>query len=142
MLTVAEQDIFLGCSANSKRKALEIAAASLVANGYVTEDYFTSMMDREKALSTYLGSGVAMPHGTKQGQSMVLKTGFQILQFPAGVSWGEGKVACLVVAVAAHNNDHIDVIADLADLFGDEVKTERLRQIKEIKQFLDILHER
>ena len=100
MLTLKPEDIFIGCRANSKKKALRIAADSLQASGYVSEGFFESMVDREKALSTWLGAGVAMPHCSKEGIDLVRQTGFQLFQFPDGVGWGEGKVAFLVVAVA------------------------------------------
>lgn len=56
MLTLKPEDIFIGCRANSKKKALRIAADSLQASGYVSEGFFESMVDREKALSTWLGA--------------------------------------------------------------------------------------
>lgn len=90
-------------------------------------------------LSTWLGAGVAMPHCTKEGIDQVLQTGFQLFQFPDGVGWGEGKVAFLVVAVAAKNNQHIDVIADLADLLDDEVKTTLLAAADSKEAFMRIL---
>ena len=139
MLTLKPEDIFIGCRANSKKKALRIAADSLQASGYVSEGFFESMVDREKALSTWLGAGVAMPHWSKEGIDLVRQTGFQLFQFPDGVGWGEGKVAFLVVAVAAKNNEHIDVIADLADLLDDEVKTTLLASADSKDAFMQIL---
>ncbi|MCS4269624.1 MULTISPECIES: PTS sugar transporter subunit IIA [Raoultella] len=139
MLTIRQEDIFIGCRANSKKKALRIAADALQASGYVSNGFFESMLDREKVLSTWLGAGVAMPHCTKEGIDLVTQTGFQVFQFPEGVGWGEGKVAFLVVAVAAQNNEHIDVIAALADLLDDEVKTTLLASAKSKEEFLGIL---
>ena len=139
MLTLKPEDIFIGCRANSKKKALRIAADSLQASGYVSEGFFESMVEREKALSTWIGAGVAMPHCSKEGIDLVRQTGFQLLQFPDGVGWGEGKVAFLVVAVAAKNNEHIDVIADLADLLDDEVKTTLLASADSKDAFMQIL---
>ncbi|HBW1603414.1 TPA: PTS sugar transporter subunit IIA [Klebsiella pneumoniae] len=139
MLTIRQEDIFIGCSANSKKKALRIAADALQAGGYVSNGFFESMLDREKVLSTWLGAGVAMPHCAKEGINLVKQTGFQIFQFPEGVGWGEGKVAFLVVAVAAQNNEHIDVIAALADLLDDEVKTMLLASAKSKEEFQGIL---
>ena len=125
MLTLKPEDIFIGCRANSKKKALRIAADSLQASGYVSEGFFESMVEREKALSTWLGAGVAMPHCSKEGIDLVRQTGFQLLQFPDGVGWGEGKVAFLVVA--------------LADLLDDEVKTTLLASADSKDAFMQIL---
>lgn len=80
-----------------------------------------------------------MPQCSKEGIDLVRQTGFQLFQFPDGVGWGEGKVAFLVVAVAAKNNEHIDVIADLADLLDDEVKTTLLASADSKDAFMQIL---
>ncbi|MGS4388176.1 PTS sugar transporter subunit IIA [Klebsiella oxytoca] len=48
-------------------------------------------------------------------------------------------MAFLVVAVAAKNNEHIDVIADLADLLDDEVKTTLLASADSKDAFMQIL---
>lgn len=66
MLTLKPEDIFIGCRANSKKKALRIAADSLQASGYVSEGFFESMMEREKALSTGSGRGSPCPTAARR----------------------------------------------------------------------------
>ncbi len=68
---------------------------------------------------------------------MVIQSGFQVFQFPDGVSWGKGKVVFIVVAVAATKNEHIQILADIADLLGDEVKTTLLANARTKSGFID-----
>ncbi len=51
------------------------------------------MLAREQQTSTFLGNGIAIPHGTTDTRDQVLKTGVKVYQFPQGVLWGEGQVA-------------------------------------------------
>lgn len=90
MLTLKQDDIFIGCRANSKRKALRIAADALQASGYVGEGFFASMVEREKC---YQPAGRRRGHAPlcERRHRPVLQTGFQLFQFPDGVGWGEGR---------------------------------------------------
>ena len=128
MLRLSQDDLFLNCQASSKKEAMSQAAEALKQNGYVKDGFLAAMLAREDAVSTYLGAGIALPHCAKENIDLVLKTGFQVFQFPQGVSWGKGKIAFIVVAVAAKENEHIQVIADIADLLGNEWKTTLLAQ--------------
>lgn len=136
MLKVSENDIFLGCKASSRNEALKVAADSLQSSGYVRPGFYLAMLDREKSLSTYVGSGVALPHCSKEYIHLVDKTGFQIFQFPDGVNWGDGKIAFLIVAVAAQKDEHINVLSGIANLLGDEVKTMILGRITDTAEFV------
>ncbi|WP_380183482.1 PTS sugar transporter subunit IIA [Kalamiella sp. sgz302252] len=136
MLKLSQQDLFLNCQASSKNEAIRQAAEALERGGYVQNGFFAAMQTRENSLSTYLGAGIALPHCAKESIDLVIKTGFQVFQFPQGVSWGKGKVAFIVVAVAAKENEHIQVIAALADLLSDEWKTTLLVQATSKTDFI------
>lgn len=98
------------------------------------------MMTRERSVSTYIGAGIAFPHCAKESLDLVIKTGFQVFQFPNGVSWGGGKVVFIVVAVAATKNEHIQVLADITNLLGNEVKTTLLARASTKQQFIEQLN--
>ncbi|MBS0969430.1 PTS sugar transporter subunit IIA [Nissabacter archeti] len=137
MLNLSEENIFLNCRAPSKKEAIKIAADALIQSGFAKTGFFEAMMAREKSVSTYLGAGVALPHCAKENIDLVIKTGFHLFQFPQGVSWGAGKVAFVVVAVAAKHNEHLQVLADIADLLGDELKTTLLAQATRKNDFIE-----
>lgn len=136
MLTISEDDIFLGCKASSRNEALKIAADSLQKSGYVHPGFYLALLEREKSLSTYIGSGVAMPHCAKEYVQLIDKTGFQIFQFPDGINWGGGKIAFLVVAVAARKDEHIEVLSGIANLLSDELKTMILGRVTDKAEFV------
>jgi len=136
MLKLSEDSLHLQCRAANKNEAIKIAANALEKAGYVKPGFMEGMLAREKSVSTYIGAGVAFPHCAKENLDLVLKTGFQVFQFPQGVSWGAGKVVFVVVAVAATGNQHIQVLTDIASLLGDEVKTTLLASAKTKQEFI------
>jgi phosphocarrier protein FPr len=79
------------------------------------------MLKREESMSTYLGSGVAIPHGIYENKDHVLKTGISVLQIPQGVAWDEdGEPVFLVIGIAASGDEHVGVLARLAEAVEDE----------------------
>ncbi|WP_239780521.1 PTS sugar transporter subunit IIA [Pantoea sp. 9140] len=138
MLNLTEDAVFLNCRAATKAEAIKIAAVELEKAGFVKPGFYAGMIAREKNVSTYIGAGIAFPHCVKESLNLVNKTGFQVFQFPNGVSWGAGKVVFIVVAVAATQNEHIQVLADIADLLGNEVKTYLLANAKSREAFIEL----
>lgn len=115
----------VGAAAADRDIAIDIVGAMLVANGCVTPDYVTEMRARERIVSTYLGNGIALPHGTSEARSAVLRTGLAVAQFPNGVAWGDDR-AYLVIGLAALAEEHIGILARLASILGDEALCRRL----------------
>ncbi len=103
-----------------KAEAIEQAAALLVAAGIVAPGYGASMQKREAVANTFLGHGIAIPHGMAEDRNLVLKSGLAILQVPDGVLWNEGQPAKLVVAIAAQSDTHLSVLRRLTRLLQDE----------------------
>lgn len=116
----------LGAAPADKAAAIREAAQMLVAAGCIDPDYSESMMKREDAAETYLGSGVAIPHGMVQDRAMVRKDGIAVLQVPAGLTWNDGQTVRLVVAIAANSDAHIDTLRRLTRLLQDGTLLETL----------------
>ena len=119
---------FIQLAANpaNKANAIEQAAAILVAGGIVERGYAASMLKREEVANTFLGHGIAIPHGLAEDRDLVLKSGLAILQAPKGVEWNEDQTAKLVVAIAAQSDAHLSVLRRLTQLLQDEETLERL----------------
>lgn len=117
--------VVVGASAADQLAAIELVGGMLVAEGCVTPDYVEEMRQREQIVSTYLGNGIALPHGTNEARTAVLRTGLAVAQFPSGVSWGE-EPAHLVIGLAAKAEEHIEVLSRLATILGDEDLCRRL----------------
>jgi len=128
MLTLTPDLVRLGASAADKHDAIRQAGALLVHAGCVAPGYVAGMHAREQSMSTYLGFGVAIPHGTYQDLALVRRTAISVLQVPAGVEWEPGTIAYLVIAIAAVGDEHIDVLARLGEVVEDEAVMRRLRE--------------
>jgi phosphocarrier protein FPr len=115
----------VGASAPDRDAAIDLVGAMLVDSGAVTSDYVAQMRARERMVSTYLGNGIALPHGTSEGRTAVRRTGLAVVQFPQGVPWGEER-AYIVIGLAALAEEHIGVLSRLATILGDEELCQRL----------------
>ncbi|WP_110643273.1 phosphoenolpyruvate--protein phosphotransferase [Salinicola sp. CPA57] len=126
MLTLQPQDAALNCQADSWQNALDQAAASLHDAGLVEASYRDALHAREAQGSTFLGSGIAIPHGTPESRDQIHRTGVRLLQFPDGVTWHDGNRVFLLVAIAAASDEHLDVLRRLTHVLDDEGVAERL----------------
>ena len=117
--------VVVGATAADRNKAIDLVGSLLVAEGCVTSAYIGQMQQREEIVSTYLGNGIALPHGTSESKDSVKRTGLAVAQFPDGVDWGEER-AHLVIGLAATSDEHIRVLARLGTILGDEELCRRL----------------
>ncbi len=120
--------ISLGSHAADKVDAIRKAGELLVKAGCVLPEYVEGMLTREHSMSTCLGNGVAIPHGVDANRAHVLKTGISILQLVEGVKWDEEEMVYLVVGIAASSDEHVGVLANLAEVIEDEANLAELRQ--------------
>jgi len=122
---LAAEAVEVGATAADQFEAIDRVGALLVSQGFVTDAYVTAMHAREAIVSTYLGNGIALPHGTSEAQGAILRTGLAVIQFPAGIPWGE-EPARLVIGLAATSDEHIAVLSRLAGILDDEELCARL----------------
>lgn len=79
---IVAEGIKLGQKPVTKEEAIQTAGELLEKLGYVDDSYVVAMQERERLVSTYMGMGVAIPHGTTQVKDTVKKTGIVLLQYP------------------------------------------------------------
>ncbi|MHC1478838.1 phosphoenolpyruvate--protein phosphotransferase [Frateuria aurantia] len=120
MLALARDDIQLNCEAMDWQEALALAGSSLVAAGLAHAGYVDGLLARERQGSTWLGRGIAIPHGTPASRGEVIATGVRVLQFPKGVPWHDGHTVFLLVAIAAQSDEHLDILRQLTHALGRE----------------------
>lgn len=121
MSILAKERIQLNVTAANRTEAIRKAGDLLVTSGCVLPEYVDGMLKREESMSTYLGSGVAIPHGIYENKEHVIQTGISVLQLPQGVEWDEdGEPAYLVIGIAASGDEHVNVLASLAEAVEDE----------------------
>ncbi len=139
MLELSESNIHLNAKATNKLQAIEMAASALEQAGNVEQGYLQGMLGREQQTSTFLGNGIAIPHGTLETRSMVKKTGVQVFQFPQGIEWGEGNIAYIVIGIAARSDEHLALLRQLTHVLGDEDTAAQLATLTDVEKFRAIL---
>ncbi|MBL8247869.1 MAG: phosphoenolpyruvate--protein phosphotransferase [Candidatus Competibacter sp.] len=116
MKTITKSCIRLDARANGKDDAIRLAGQLLADAGYIESGYIASLLKREQVANTFLGGGVAIPHGMIEDRHLIRHTGIAILQLRDGIEWNEGQKAHLVVAIAAQSDEHIAVLRRLTRL--------------------------
>ena len=134
-----EKNILLNLENESKEEAIIRAGNLLFNNGYVGYEYINSMLEREKRISTYIGYGVAMPHGTEFGKEQVKRAGIVVLQYPEGINFG-GQKAYLLIAIAAKGEEHLEILSNIAQALGDVEAIENLKTTKNSKDVLKVFN--
>lgn len=130
--------IQLNQSPVSKEEAIQAAGELLTKLGYVDASYVDAMQEREKLVTTYMGMGVAIPHGTTQAKGTVKKTGIVLLQYPDGVDFGDEK-AQLVFGIAGIGDEHLDLLAKICEMLEDEEVLEELKTTADVNWVLERL---
>ncbi|SNS14073.1 PTS system, mannitol-specific IIC component [Anaerovirgula multivorans] len=128
-----KSNIKLNQKSVEKTEAIKMAGQLLVDSGYVDKDYIDAMLKREEQLSTYIGMGVAIPHGVGSSKSSIKKSGMVVLQFPNGVDFGEEK-AYLVIGIAGSGNEHLNILSNIASALEDEEDVEMLKNTKNVEK--------
>jgi PTS system mannitol-specific IIA component len=126
MALLSSQTIRLGAHYHDKAEAIRDVGRLLHLAGYVGPEYIEKMIERESVATTYVGNGVAVPHGTKDSLAYVKKTGLAVVQVPDGVDFGNGNRARLLVGIAAKGNEHLDLLTTIASVCSDDERLERL----------------
>lgn len=138
---LSADQIFLGLKAENKQDAIRFAGDQLVKAGFVLPSYVDAMFEREELVSTYLGEGLAVPHGTVDAKDAVLKTGIVVCQYPEGVRFTEEEdgVAKLVIGIAARNNEHIQVLTAITNALDSEEAIATLTTTNNVEDVLALL---
>ncbi len=131
-------NILTGLQSESKEDAILRAGHLLESRGYAENGYADAMLEREKLTSTYLGMGIAIPHGTDEAKKHIRASGIAVLQYPDGVDFGEEK-AYIIVGIAGKGDDHIDILTSLSEAFEDEDKLHTLMTANDPNIIFNIL---
>ena len=135
---LAADAVRLGLAATDKLDALRQCGAVLVEIGAASEEYAAAILEREESVSTYMGEGVAIPHGTDASREYINRAALAVLQFPDGVDWN-GKPVQLCIAIASRTDEHIGLLQSLAMVLSDPAKAARLRETDDVDEVLTLL---
>ena len=123
MLALTTKDVRMNAKANTKEEALQLLADILHEDGLTHGDYLQGLKNREAKASTYLGQGVAIPHGTPDSRSLIYNTGVRLVHFSNGVIWNDaGDKVYLAAVIAAKSDEHLDILKLLTRTLSDNVE--------------------
>ena len=123
-------------SIDNWKNAVRLSAEPLLAQGYMAEHNIEAILKSHEELGPYylLAPGLAMPHARpEQG---ALRNGLSLLHIKEGISFGSTEndpVYVIIMLCARSGNEHITMIGELAELFSDQQKLERLLKADDIK---------
>lgn len=123
-----------------KQDAIKAVSEKMINAGLVKNDYTQAMFDRDAQISTFLGNGIAIPHGTIEKRDSVIETGLKVIYYPQGIKWDEdNNIAYVVVGIAAKSNEHLDILRKLTRAVIADDTLERILAVKAPEQLLAIL---
>jgi PTS system mannitol-specific IIA component/phosphocarrier protein FPr len=132
---LVREAIRLAQHADDKWDALRQSGALLEELGAVDEGYAAAILEREGQISTYMGEGVSIPHGTDASRALVRRTALGFLQFPDGVDW-DGDTVYLCIPIAASGDEHVGVLSALAEILVDGDNAAALREATDVDDVL------
>lgn len=138
-MELERSNVQLNAHVATKAEAIQKAGALLVESRYMQPGYIDSMMGREKVANTFLGNGIAIPHGLPKDRELILRTGIAVLQVPDGVEWNRGETVHLVIAIAAKSDEHIGILANLTGVLTDDETAGRLAKTDDAQEIIDVL---
>lgn len=140
-LILNEGNIVLNAVTEGKYEAIERAGRILAENGYVEPDYIEGMKKREQEITTYIGNGIAIPHGTSQYVNHIKNSGIVVLQYPHGVDFGGGNLAYILIGIAGRNDEHLEILSAIALACQDENNVSKLKSAETKEEIISILTE-
>ena len=139
MLKLSTQDITLNQEQKDKQSAIAFLAEQLTNKGLVEAHYHHGMKEREAQHSTYLGNGIAIPHGTTDTRNLVKQTGVAVAHFPNGVDWGDGNTAYLAIGIAAKSDEHLGILKQLTKVLSADGVEQALKNAQSAEQIIALL---
>lgn len=132
------ENIMTGLAPESKEEAIRRVGQILYDGGYVDASYIDAMIERENLTTTYMGMGLAIPHGTSEAKAAVIKSGIAVLQYPEGVEFGDEK-AHLIIGIAGVGDSHLEILAKVSEALEDEEVLDRLSKSADASEIYETL---
>ncbi|HBA63104.1 MAG TPA: hypothetical protein DCZ20_04530 [Lachnospiraceae bacterium] len=121
------ENIRVNCKPDTQEAVIRQVGEMLVNGGYVDTPYVEAMLEREKSFSTFMGNGLALPHGVEEAKKEIKASGIAVMTFPEGTDWG-GNTVKVVIGIAGVGEEHLQILSVIADKMLDEAAAEQLAQ--------------
>ncbi|WOH18446.1 PTS mannitol transporter subunit IICBA [Paenarthrobacter sp. GOM3] len=131
------ESVILDGKARDRDSAIDEAGQLLLDRGAVDMSYVHAMHEREESVSTYMGSFLAIPHGTNDAKEHIMHSAVSIIRYPEGIDWG-GKQVKFVVGVAGINNEHLHILSSIAKIFTNKAQVAQLEEATTVEEVLEL----
>lgn len=131
--------IRLGATASSREEAVRLCGELLHNLGAVEQGYVDAMWERENIISSFMGEGVALPHGTDASRQYVNFAQLVFVRFADSVEW-EGEQVRLCIGIAAKGDEHGELLGNLAEKLLDEDSYKTLMESNSTTELLELLN--
>lgn len=136
VLTLGQVRIHSGSA--TQDQALQEATDILISVGAVTPAYVDAMRQREETVSTYMGNGLAIPHGTNETKDAILASALSVVRYDGGVDWA-GEPATFVIGIAGRGDEHLEILSQIAILFSDDDEVAKLNAAQTPEELFTLL---
>lgn len=134
---LATSSIILGGTADGRDDAIDEAGKLLVSTGKVDASYIDSMHEREGSVSTFMGNGLAIPHGTNDAKSAIHSSAMSFVRYDEGIDWN-GKTARFVIGIAGAGGEHLSLLQKVAKIFSNKESVAQLEAASTPEEILEI----
>lgn len=121
------ENIRTGCKGDTQEAVIRQVGQMLVDSGYVDQPYVDAMLERENSFSTFMGNGLALPHGVEAAKKDIKASGIAVMTFPEGTDWA-GNTVNVVIGIAGVGEEHLEILSVIADKMLDETAAARLAE--------------
>lgn len=126
-------------TARTKDEAIREAGELLVRAGAVTPAYVESMAERERSMSTYMGSFLAIPHGTDESKAQIVRSALCLVRYDEPIEWGPDKPVRVVVGIAGVGDEHLSILSKIALVFADPEQAARVLEVGDADELYELI---
>lgn len=119
------ENIRVNCEPEEKEQVIRKVGQMLVDSGYVNQLYVDAMLEREKSFPTFMGNGLALPHGVEAAKKEIKASGIAVMTFPKGIDW-DGNEVKVVIGVAGVGEEHLKILSVIAEKMLDDAVAAKL----------------
>ncbi|QTE29916.1 PTS sugar transporter subunit IIA [Pengzhenrongella sicca] len=139
MTEILSKDLILAAGrARTRDDAIVEAGNLLLAAGAVTSSYVEAMLERERSFSTYMGSFLAIPHGTNESKESIVRSAVSLVRYEDPIDWNGHEVR-IVVGIAGVNNEHLSILSKIAVIFSDSDEAKKMLEATTQDEIYEVL---
>ena len=139
MSDIVTKDLIIASGAATTRdEAIREAGNLLLKADAVTPAYVEAMVERERSITTYMGSYLAIPHGTNESKETIKHSAVSLVRYVNPIDWGGNEVR-IVVGIAGVNNEHLSILSKIAIIFSDEVEAKKMLDAATVDELYQLL---